>query len=53
MAYAVDPYLLWAISEGGQPFGTQMPAFKDTLEREEIWQIVTYMRAGFRPADAP
>ena len=24
-----DRYLVWAISEGGAPFGTQMPAFKD------------------------
>jgi hypothetical protein len=31
MPYAVDTYLLWAIAEGGEPFGTQMPAFKDTL----------------------
>jgi mono/diheme cytochrome c family protein len=48
----VDAYLLWAISEGGAPFGTQMPAFKDTLSQEQIWQIVTYMRAGFPAASA-
>jgi hypothetical protein len=29
MPQAVDKYLLWAISEGGAPFGTKMPAFKD------------------------
>lgn len=49
MPDAVDEYLLWAISEGGVPFGTAMPAFKDELSREQIWQIVTYMRAGFPP----
>ena len=42
-----DEYLLWAISEGGAPFGTDMPAFKDALSRDEIWQIIAYMRAGF------
>ena len=47
MPWAVDEYLLWAISEGGTPFATKMPAFMDTLTREQIWQIITYMRAGF------
>jgi len=46
----VDAYLLWAISEGGAPFGTQMPAFKDRLSEDQIWQIVTFMRAGFPTA---
>ena len=44
---AVDPYLLWTISEGGKQFGTDMPAFKENLSREQIWQIIAYMRAGF------
>jgi Cytochrome C oxidase, cbb3-type, subunit III len=43
----VDEYLLWAISEGGGQFGSKMPAFKEVLSQEQIWQIVTYMRAGF------
>jgi mono/diheme cytochrome c family protein len=47
MPWAVDEYLLWAISGGGAPFATEMPAFMDTLTREQIWQIITYMRAGF------
>jgi mono/diheme cytochrome c family protein len=44
---SVDEYLLWAVSEGGKQFGTEMPSFKDKLSREEIWRIVAYMRAGF------
>jgi mono/diheme cytochrome c family protein len=44
---AVDEYLLWSISEGGKQFDTEMPAFKDTLSREDIWRIIAYMRAGF------
>jgi mono/diheme cytochrome c family protein len=44
---AIDPYLLWTISEGGLAFGTKMPAFKDVLSKQQIWQIVAYLRAGF------
>ncbi|MGI9422848.1 MAG: c-type cytochrome [Hyphomicrobiaceae bacterium] len=44
---AVDEYLLWTISDGGAAFKTDMPAFKDTLSREEVWRIIAYMRAGF------
>ena len=44
---AIDPYLLWTISDGGGAFGTKMPAFKDVLSKQQIWQIVAYLRAGF------
>jgi mono/diheme cytochrome c family protein len=47
---AVDEYLVWSISEGGKQFASAMPAFKESLSREEIWQIIAYMRAGF-PSD--
>ena len=51
---AVDEYLLWSIAEGGKELGTEMPAFKDTLKREDIWRIIAYMRAGFPDlANAP
>jgi mono/diheme cytochrome c family protein len=48
---AVDPYLLWSISEGGGQFNSAMPAFKDKLTREEIWDIIAYMRSGFTGLD--
>ncbi len=48
---AVDEYLLWTISEGGAQFGSEMPAFKDTLSRDDIWSVVAYMRAGFPKED--
>jgi len=48
---AVDPYLLWSISEGGKQFQSDMPSFKSKLTREEIWQIIAYMRAGFPGPD--
>lgn len=47
MPSRVDEYLLWSIVEGGETFATDMPAFKNTLDREQIWQIITYMRVGF------
>jgi len=46
---SVDEYLMWTVSEGGKAFGTPMPAFKDMLSEEDIWKIVTFMRAGFPP----
>jgi mono/diheme cytochrome c family protein len=49
MPMAGDEYLLWAISEGGVAFGTDMPAFKGELTEDEIWAIIAYMRAGFPP----
>lgn len=52
MPMTVDEYLLWSVAEGGEAFGSDMPAFKDTLSRDEIWQVVTYMRAGF-PDEPP
>ena len=39
-----DAYLLWRISEGGVPFGTQMPVWKNTLSQEQIWDVVNYIR---------
>jgi mono/diheme cytochrome c family protein len=48
---AIDQYLLWTISEGGKQFDTAMPAFKDALTQEQIWDIVAYLRAGFPAID--
>ncbi len=50
MPMMVDEYMLWTISEGGEAFGTAMPAFKGILTKDEIWYIITYMRTGF-PAE--
>lgn len=44
---AVDEYLLWSIADGGKQFDTEMPGFRDTLARDDIWRIIAYMRAGF------
>ncbi len=45
-SFAIDQYLLWSIAEGGKPFGTAMPAFKDKLSEEQIFAIVAYLRAS-------
>ena len=41
-----DAYLYWAIAEGGEAFGTGMPAHKDALSADDIWTVVTYIEAG-------
>lgn len=43
----VDEYLLWTLAEGGVAFKTDMPAYKGTLARDDIWRIIAFMRAGF------
>jgi mono/diheme cytochrome c family protein len=49
---SVDEYLLWSIADGGSQFQSQMPAFKDKLLRDDIWQVIAYMRAGFPQVDS-
>lgn len=49
---SVDEYLLWTISDGGKQFETAMPAFKGRIPTDDIWRIVSYMRAGF-PVEDP
>lgn len=44
MKMARDDYLLWTIAEGGEPVASDMPAFKDVLSVDEMWQIVGYLR---------
>jgi mono/diheme cytochrome c family protein len=45
-----DGYLYWAIAEGGQPFGTAMPAFKRSLSKQQIWAVIAYIQAGLPAA---
>ena len=44
MRMAKDDYLLWTLSEGGQPVMSAMPEFKTVLTRDEIWQVIAYLR---------
>lgn len=41
-----DPYLYWTIAEGGRAFDSEMPAYKDSLSRDDIWALTAYLRAG-------
>ena len=41
-----DPYVYWSIAEGGQRFDSDMPAFKRTLSKNDIWAVTAYIRAG-------
>lgn len=40
-----DDYLFWRMAEGGTPFQTSMPAWKETLGEAEIWEVLAYVRA--------
>jgi high-affinity iron transporter len=39
-------YLYWTIAEGGKAFNSEMPTFKRTLSKQEIWSVAAYLRAG-------
>lgn len=48
-----DDYFLWTISDGGRPFGTDMPTFRGDLSDADIWKIITFMRAAFAEDGEP
>ena len=41
-----DGFLMWTVSEGGEPLGTDMPSYKDVLSQEERWKVISYIQAG-------
>ena len=41
-----EPYMYWTVAEGGQAFESEMPAFKDKLDKSDIWAAIAYVRAG-------
>lgn len=43
----LDAYSYWAVSEGGEPMGGSMPAFKEILTEKERWQTLLYIANGF------
>jgi mono/diheme cytochrome c family protein len=47
-----EPYMYWTIAEGGRSFESDMPAFKRSLSRNDIWSVIAYIRAGL-PRRAP
>lgn len=47
VATSGDDYLFYRISEGGamDPYNSSMPAQKNSLSEDEIWQVVTYIKS--------
>ncbi len=43
--FASDGYLDWSVNEGGQQFGTAMPAYKGRMPQEQIWAIIRYLQS--------
>lgn len=41
-----NSYLYWSIAQGGAPFGTAMPAFKDAISADDVWSIIHFLHAG-------
>ena len=44
--------MYWSIAEGGRQFDSDMPAFKSTLSKKDIWSVIAYVRAGM-PRSSP
>lgn len=40
-----DPFMYWTIAEGGVQFGSGMPAFKNSLSKDDIWAVTAYIQA--------
>lgn len=40
---ATDPYLFWAITDGGRDVGSAMPSFK-TLSENDRWALILFLR---------
>jgi mono/diheme cytochrome c family protein len=47
-----ESYMYWSIAEGGRQFDSDMPAFKSTLSKKDIWSVIAYVRAGM-PRSSP
>ncbi len=47
-----NPYIYWSIAEGGGAFDSEMPAYKKTLSKRDIWSVTAYLRAGM-PGRSP
>lgn len=43
---SAEPYMYWTVAEGGRQFESEMPAYKRTLSRRDMWSVIAYVRAG-------
>ena len=39
----------WAVSQGGVPMNSSMPAYKEILSEEERWQVLLFIANGLSP----
>jgi mono/diheme cytochrome c family protein len=39
-----DSYLMWTISDGGVQFQTAMPSFKTSINEQDRWRIIHFLR---------
>ncbi|MGE3689971.1 MAG: cytochrome c [Novosphingobium sp.] len=39
-----DGFMYWTLAEGGAPFSSPMPAYKDALSADEIWAVSAYIQ---------
>lgn len=46
------PYMYWTIAEGGREFGSDMPAYRILLSRDDIWAVIGYIQNGPSPPPA-
>lgn len=46
-----DPFMYWTVAEGGAQFGSGMPAFKETLPKDDLWAVIAYLQARLPQAD--
>lgn len=40
-----EPFMYWSVAEGGAPFGSAMPAYKDALAPADIWAVIGFIQA--------
>lgn len=40
-----DPFMYWTVAEGGAQYGNAMPAFKNTLSKDDVWAVIAYIQA--------
>lgn len=40
-----DPFMFWTVEEGGAAYGTAMPAFKESLSKDDAWAVIAYIQA--------
>ena len=48
MPMTTDGYLFWTITQGGEAIGTDMPSYHEVLEEDDMWKVITALRAHLK-----